>query len=94
MKNLSFSEIARKYKYNEFPYFCSCGTRVGLKKRVATSRRSCPQCGDKITIQKIDSQVWAHNEARKNQDIGYILMEGLIKPFWKWITSPKKKGTR
>jgi predicted RNA-binding Zn-ribbon protein involved in translation (DUF1610 family) len=94
MKNLSFIEIADRHKYNEFPYFCSCGTMIGLKKRVTSKIRTCPQCGDKITVKKIDSQVWAYNEARKNEDIGYIIMRDIIKPFWKWLTSPKKKGTR
>jgi predicted RNA-binding Zn-ribbon protein involved in translation (DUF1610 family) len=86
MPDLSFYDIAKSKKFKEFSYTCSCGTVFGLKKRISTKKRHCPQCGELVTIQNIDQQVSKINEEynrKKDSSIGclgwfFISLIGLV----------------
>ena len=52
-----FADVAAMHPGNKLPYICKCGTETPLLKRVVAQYRTCRQCGDLITEEKIDREV-------------------------------------
>jgi len=73
----------------EFQYYCQCGANIGLKKRIVHKQRTCPCCGESITIQNIDFQTaqfveyYERNRVPSWSEVGGYLLD--------MIFSKKKK---